>query len=248
MKNRFIALLILLVSIAPVAQAADAGPPAFMEVFTNNVKLGQQATFETGLKELWAALKETGADFPITVRSSGSSPGSYVFLSPLNNMADLDKQNAAFGKAFAKLAPPSAEDFPSWGNSSQTIRLRQDLSYQPENPRLKEGEAVFAYVVRLYVLPPNVPAVAKALASMAALNKKHNIGDPMAVFQNASGEGPMFGIRFLAKSQADHFAQVAKNEATMGDAPAAIRNGVGPMLKRIEYSWSFARPDLDYQP
>lgn len=249
--NRLLApVLTLLMLVSPIALAEEAAaPPQYLNIFTAHVKLGHQAQFESNVKDLWAAMKETGADFPIFVNASASSPGDYNFVTFLDSMADLDTQRAAFNKAFAKLEPPPAgQEPPTTGNESQIIALRQDLSYQPENPRLAEGEAQFANIIYLYVNPPNAPAVAEAITSFVALNRKHGIGDGFGVSQNVTGEGPVFGIRTLAKSQADFYAQAEKNQAKLGEEAVALRMKVGTMLKRIEYSSSIRRADLDYQP
>ena len=126
--------------------------------------------------------------------------------------------------------------------------MRQDLSYQPAEPRLADGDAPFAYLTFLYVQPGHEQGVEAGLKEFGALTEKLKIADGFGVYQNVTGEGPVYIVRTLARDQADYFAQNAINNEKMGEAGIAIRNKVGAMLSRIEFGSGFGRPDLSYQP
>ncbi len=249
MKRFHVLFLALTVLVAPAVSAEEASPPQFLNIFTAHIQLGHQAQYEAAVKKLWMALKEAGADFPVFASQSGDSPGDYGFATPLGSMADMDAQNAIFGKAFAANPDLGAElSMHATGDSSRIIALRPDLSYQPEQPRLSGDEPQFAYFTVLHVRAEHVQSVEDALKAFAELNRKHGIGDGYGVSQNVTGEGPAYSIRTLARSQADYFAQSEMNNAKLGDEAVALRTKVGPMLREISYRWGFRRQDLSYQP
>ena len=168
---------------------------------------------------------------------------------PLSSMADLDAQGEMFEKVFSQNGEALAElGKHENGTESDIVAPRMDLFYQPAEPRLSDGDAPFAYLVYLYAQPEHAQAVAEGIAAFGALNKKLGISDGFGVYQNVTGEGPVFIIRTLARDQADYFAQAAKNDQKLGEEGAAIRNKVGTMLSRIEYGSGIGRPDLSYQP
>ena len=240
-------LALAILSVASSTLAQD--PPPLLSVYTEHVKLGHNADYETTVKELWAAMKKAGADFPVTASQSVSRPGDYTFVSPLSNMADMDHQNEAFGKAFAAMGSLMA-DFGkhSNGNESTVIAPRPDLSYGPASPRVAPADAGFARVMFLHPHPEHAMELEAAIKEFGELSKKKGITDGFGVYTPTIGEGPVYAIRTVAKSEADFYAQQAKNEATMGAEGQALRERVGPMLQKIEYAAGVPRPDLSYQP
>ena len=248
MRRFYSLFLALTILVAPTVFSEEAAP-RYLNIFTAHVKLGHQAEYEAAVKNLWMALKEAGADFPVFASQSGNNPGDYNFVTPLGSMADMDAQNAVFNKAFAE-SPELVTELGTHttGNNSNIIALRPDLSYQPEEPRLAEGEARFAYLTFLHTSAEHAQGVEEAIKAFGELSRKHGIRDGYGVSQNVTGEGPLYVIRTLAKSQADYFAQVEMNDAKLGEEAVAIRAKVGPMLKELSFSWGFGRPDLSYQP
>ncbi len=247
--KRFLSPFLALTILAAPNVFAEEAAPRYLNIFTAHVKLGHQAQYEAGIKNLWIALKEAGADFPVFASQSGDSPGDYNFVTALDSMADMDAQNAVFNKigeqnpgVFAELGVHTT------GNNTAIIALRPDLAYQPEEPRLAEGEAGFAYLTFLHTSAEHAQGVEDAIKAFSELSRKQGIRDGYGVSQNVTGEGPVYVIRTLAKSQADYFAHVEMNDEKLGEEAVAIRAKVGPMLKELSFSWGFGRPDLSYQP
>ena len=239
-------VLLLLTGVAALGQE----PPRYLSIFTGHTHLGHQPQYEAAVKELWAALNKQGGDFPVFASQSLSSPGDYGFVIAMANMAAADAQNATFEKLLGANGAILAElGKHSKGNESAIIAIRADLSYRPDNPRIADGEAGFARVTFLYPHPAHVPEVEAALLEFAALSKKSGIRDGYGVYTDAvGGEGPVYTIRSVAKSEVDYYETAAKNAEAMGEEAAALRAKVGPMLRKIEFSASVPRPDLGYTP
>ena len=248
MKQLLIVAAICALLVAPAASAQDQ-PPQYLSIFTAHVQLGHQADYEEGIKTLWAEMKKHGADFPVFASMSLSDPGSYSFVTTLPNMAAMDAQNEVFGKVFAAnadLLPQLSRH--SRGNESNIIAPRPDLSYSPESPRVTGEGQTFARVTYLYAKPGHAMELEGVIREFVALSAKKGIADGFAVYQNVTGEGPLYAIRTLAKSESDYYSHAEMNAAKLGEAGAALRAKAGPMIQRIEYSASVSRPDLAYQP
>ncbi len=248
MKQLLFACLALSILAAPTAFAQDEAP-TYLSIFTAHTKLGQSAQYEAAVKELWAAMKKAGGDFPVFVSQSTSNPGDYVFVRLLSSMADLDAQNAVFNKVFGQdpnLGAALSQS--SNGNSSAIIAPRPDLAYRPENPRLSEDERNFAGITALFAKPEHAQALEGVIKEFAELSAKKGIRDGFGVSQNVTGEGPVYSIRVQARSEADFYAQAEKNDQLMGEEGAALREKAGKMINRIEVSSGVFRRDLGYQP
>ena len=61
-------------------------------------------------------------------------------------------------------------------------------------------------------------------------------------------DGPAYAIISGGKDEVDFYAQNAKNTAKMGAEWQASLEKSGPMVRRVEYVTSLARPALSYQP
>ena len=250
MKRLFSPILALTVLFASTASAQDAMPaPQLLSIFTAHTKLGHGPQYEAAVKSLWVAMGKAGGQFPVFASQSTSTPGDYSFVTLLSSIGDMDTQGEMFEKAFAQDPGALAELAKHEnGNDNDIVAMRSDLSYQAAEPRLSDDEAQFAYLTYLYAQSEHTQSIEAGITAFAALNKKLGINDRFGVFQNVTGEGPVYIIRTLARSQADNFAQVDKNNAKLGEEGVAIRTRVAAMLSRIEYDSGVARPDLSYQP
>ena len=248
MKRPLFVFLTMVLLMAPVTLAQEEAPQ-FVNLFIAHTKLGHQPQYEAAVKDLWAALKKAGGDFPVFASQSTSSPGDYTFATLLSSLADMDAQGETFNKVFADNAAALAGLAQhSNGNESIVIARRPDLGFQPDNPRVPQDERNFARSTLLYASPEHALALEGVLKEYAELSAKKGIRDPYSVSQNLTGEGPVYRIRTLARSEADYHAQAEKNNATLGEEGNALRAKAGPMLKKIEMSSSVRRPDLSYRP
>ena len=130
--KRFLSPFLALTILAAPNVFAEEAAPRYLNIFTAHVKLGHQAPYEAGIKNLWIALKEAGADFPVFASQSGDSPGDYNFVTALDSMADMDAQNAVFNKAFAGSPELTTElGTHTTGNNSDIIVCGYDTPLGP---------------------------------------------------------------------------------------------------------------------
>ena len=248
MKRTAALTLCALMLLTTVAIAQDA--PRYLEVTTVNTPLGHQADYEKAIKALWGAYAKGGTDFPILAFQSISNPGEYNFVSPFDRFEQIDGRNAVTAKILGAAEKVTAElGKHSHSIASSVLATRPDLSYAPSNPRIPAGEEGFARLTYLYPYRAHIGDVENALKEFAAMSAKKDIPDGFGVYaDHLTGEGPFFIVRTLAKSEADFYLHAEKNTKAMGQAAIDLRNKVGPMLRKIEYTSGVPRPDLNYLP
>ena len=107
--------------------------------------------------EFMAQVQEHKFPYPINVYRCNDF--SFWFLVPLENIADLEVLGNTMNELMAKIATEKGEKIQKlWSETTEyrkdgLIVLRPDLSYIPENPRLKPEEANFFSWTLTYILP-----------------------------------------------------------------------------------------------
>ena len=112
------------------------------------VKIDKQDDYEGYMKELIALFKEHNMELTIKYASK-TSDNKYNYLTPLKNYAELDER-AGFWERFAEKAGKEkvGELFDKMdetyvSHKNMIVRLNHDLSYWPENDRMKGQESKF---------------------------------------------------------------------------------------------------------
>ena len=229
---------------------ALAQEPQMASVLTVHTKLGHGPHYEAQLKKIFAAFKKHGVDRPIQVSTSTSDPGVYSFLSTFSDWADFGAFNAKIQQAYASIPEVMQETQGTFTHTEQSVwAFRPDLAYSPSNPRIGQGEAGFTRLTFFYPHPEHALEFEARMKEFLALNKKH--GNPNAT--NAAAlvmgpEWPAYVVAGYGKDQADLYAEGAKWQGKMQAEWNALAAKAGPMIKRIEYSSSTPRPDLNYTP
>lgn len=242
-------LIVAVVLCVPAAMAQEL--PNYFRVLNVHVDLAKAPDYEAAVKELWKTMAKAEGDFPVFASVSAYQPGHYSFAIPMASMGDYETQQAQFGKAAEHGA---SEIFPKLGsmaydNESSIWRVRPDLSYNAESPRLQDAEVQFNRLAFLMPHPGKAQAFEDVLRDAAAMSKKHGIGDGFMVAQQVVGpDGPAFVVMGWGKDQADFYSQMQKNQQKMGGDWQSILQRSSGMLRDIEFTGAFRRPDLGYQP
>ena len=97
--NRPILAAMVLMLLAGSTSFAQDEAPRYIDVFTSHTKLGQQAEYEAAVKDLWAAMKKAGGDFPANPQHVSLIESLFPFQACLQRLATQqlhgDKRNAA---------------------------------------------------------------------------------------------------------------------------------------------------------
>ena len=180
-----------------------------------------------------------------------SDPGAYTFVVPMTSFADLAAQEQAFGKAFASDPKLTAEMFGMTTSVDDEIwASRSDLGYVPEKPRLQMTEQGFARIALIYVhagADRGVRGDPRGAHRLCARSTASPTASSVAQLI-IGADGPAYAVITGAKDEVDFYTQNAKNIAKMGAEWQASLDKSGPMVRRVEFVTSLARPALNYQP
>ncbi len=126
---------------------------------------------------------------------------------------------------------------------------RTDLSYSPENPRIKGDEIGHVGYTFIYVKPGHQEHFETVCGEFASLYASHNIRQPWNVYQSITGEDlPLYVIGFPAKSALD-LAQTRNDiHETINAEAEELFGTVMNMTRRFEHKEADVRRDLSYSP
>ena len=213
------------------------------------VKPSKVTGYFEGTKELVAQFKEHKYPFPISVFRCNDF--TVLFSVPLENTADLQVLKDTMNELMAKIAPEPAQKIQTLlegtteSREDGLIALRPDLSYIPENPRLKPEETNFYNWTFTYILPGKEQAMEDMAKKYKALYQEKNIPDGFMVYEVIMGkEQPMYILVQNAKNPGDYFS--TDHSETLGEEAAAIQGKLWSVIRKVEYKQAWIARDLTY--
>jgi len=261
MKN-IVPVILAVVLIAPLfsltvlAQEEKKQKNQLFAVFDDVVPPSSVGEFEAGLMA-WKKLN-TKYNFPVPVTVYKTHDNHYYSMLPIQDLADLDKLEEFWVEAKKKAGKAFEEDmaevhkFFSGSYESETfgvITLRVDLSYAPENPRVKQEEFDFLWWNYYYVKTGMVKEAEEIAKEWQTLYKNNSIAESYNVFQPMMwSDLPAFVAAGGALSQADYFTNFEKTAAKFGDAYLALSKKTMDTCRRYEQKFGMIKRELSYVP
>ena len=207
--------------------------------------------YESIVKELVAMLnKHNLPDLHwITLVSSDSK---YRFVSPIKNMADLDK--SSWIKALAEKEGKEAVSalFDRMDKCYDTeldyiLRLDNDLTYMPEGfNQTPEGEN-YRKNHMLYVSPANRKVVREKMKAVKDFNAKKGSKVSYSVYSSGFGADGEYYMVAIAAKDAEHYAKRSnENREILGDERKKVMGDLWSHLLKYEVVEGWIRPDLAY--
>ena len=221
-------------------------------VHEDRVKPGMRDTYEQVTKDLVAACKEHNVQETQWI-SLRMNDNSYLFVSPINSMADLDKNG------FASLSEKMGADkmtalFDRYNETynkhgDYIIYLHKDLSYQPGGiSQTVEGEN-YRVMYYNYVTPENDKAFADTMKKIKASFEKHNSKMYFRVYKSGFGVmGTFYMIAVAAEGEAQGAQRGDENWDVMKDDFEPLLSELSKHTSKMEEKRGWMRPDLAYEP
>lgn len=126
---------------------------------------------------------------------------------------------------------------------------RPDLSYIPENPRLKSREGNFIFLDIFYIQTGKEEEFEKVLKEFVALEKSKNISEEINMFVGDIGtEMPVYIAALSAKNNSDFFTHNEKMWEILGKEGDVLFQKVMSLVRRREFKRIWFLPDLSYIP
>jgi hypothetical protein len=201
----------------------------------------------TGL--LMAQIKEQNFPFPINVFRCNDF--TVLFSVPLENTADLQVLGDTMNEMMATIAPEKGQEIQKLLDGTTEYRedgliaLRPNLSYMPENARLKPEETNFFNWSFTYILPGKEQALEEMAKKYKTLYQTKNIPDGFLLYEVIMGkEQPMYILVQSAKSPADYFS--TDHSEALGKEGAALQSKLWSVIRKVEYKQAWIARDLSH--
>jgi hypothetical protein len=232
-------------------QAQDQNENKMYRVHEDQVKLTMVSEYEAIVKELVAMIeKHKLPDLHwITLVSSDSK---YRFVSPIKNMADLDKPSWIRTLAEKEGNETVSALFDRMDKCYDTeldyiLRLDNELTYMPEGfTQTPEGEN-YRNNHMLYVSPGNRDVVREKMKAVKDFFTKKGSKMHYRVYRSGFGaQGEYYMVAVAAKDDL-HLAQKGKaNDELFGDEGKKVFGELWGHLLKYEEVTGWIRPDLAY--
>ncbi|MEH6537433.1 MAG: hypothetical protein V7719_13625 [Psychroserpens sp.] len=246
--KRGLLFLITVVFAINFVNAQDA--PTMFSVHTDNVKFEMVPQYE----QLAKSLKDNLVKHAITGTSWTAisvEDGRYVYVSPIKNMADLDKNSMAglfekMGEAEAsKLFDDMNQCYDSHSNA--VVHYNTNLSYRPDGYST-DGKNHREYHF-LYYAPKNGKAMREAMSKVKELFEAKGIKNGYDVYHSGFGsEESYFMVSISGKDDVEIAMGGQENDKIFGDEKGEIFFNVIKLTTRYDQVEADVRPDLSYTP
>ncbi len=247
----FLAVCVLALTVAAAAQEKK---PQLYFVEDYVVKPSMVLQFEATFKEVMATVYKP-YNWPWPVETYATEDLHYYFLYPFENLTEIDKAFATFYEILGKFGEQKWDALNrKMGDASEyykqgTITLSPELSYVPEKPRLKPGEAKFVNWGFCYVLPGKEKDFEEQFKKIVAVYKAKKISQGFNGWIGGMGtEMPFYFYTETAKSAADLFLTGEKVIKLVDPEATAIWNTMLGLMRKFETKMGSFRPDLSFVP
>jgi len=248
-KPFLIALSFVLLTNFAIAQNNNS---QMYSVHEDQVKPSMIAEYEEANKELIAKLKEHNIQ-GVNWITSTTQNGRYLYVTPIDNMADLDKRPFAAlaekmgGEAMGKIFDKMDKCYDNHG--SYVIHLDKNLTYMPEGITLTPEGENYRRFFYLHVTPENYSKLIEKTKTIRELYVAKNSKVNYRVYHAGFGViGNYIMVAVAAKDGAEYEKRSAENNTLLGEEGKALFDEMFKLVLKFEAFTGAVRPDLGYSP
>jgi hypothetical protein len=249
------AIAVMAIVGALMAAGDEDAKPKMSMVIIEKVRPSMSMQYEDATKEMCSLLTEHGADPNVVSFWTASGPElGYAFVIPLPDgfnsmestheswMAVIDSIGMERFKAVAAKADACVES-----RSMVHSAHREDLSYTPENPALKQEDIGFIHYTFLYTFAHTEHEFEAIAKEWQALYASKGIRTGWHVYQQVTGDDlPLYVIATVGKSEADFHANRVKIDEKLGEAAKELGMRSQKVIRRVKKQVGHPRPDLSF--
>ena len=231
-----------------------AEKPQLYCIYKEIVKPPLTEQYETAIKYMISEFKAYQIDPEKVHFKTISGPEiGYLYVMPIENFAGMDEMRANWREAVEVIGKEKFEDMVAPAEEAidhvevfHAIR-RADLSYVPENPRLKPDEVEYIHYGFYYVIPGKEKEFEALAGEFVELYKSNNIDSGWVIFQAITGSDlPALVVAHAAKSSADYYSNRERVREVVGEEAKKLGEKVGALVRKMEFQEGMPRPDLSY--
>lgn len=245
-------LAVLLLLPFTLLQAQEDNKSQAYWVHEDVVKPSMVAQYEAVCKDLTSNMKKHNIQ-EVHVLVSNTADNRYLWVSPIENMAQIDKP------VFATLASKMGSDkmsalFDRMDKCYDTehnyvIHLDKELSYMPDGITLTPDGQEYRKFHYYHYTPGNEDAVREKAAAIKELYKSNGSKVHYRVYKSGFGtRGAFYMVAIAAKDAADYANKIAENNKLMGQEWQNLYSDFMSTLINYEVVEGRMRPDMAYAP
>jgi len=241
----------MLMSFMGVQAQEEQGMQMFL-VHEDRTKPAMAKKHETVDKELIIAMKRNEID-DISWITLVTEDFRYLYISPLEKMADLDKDpftslNQKIGqKETNKIFDKYQDTYDEHGE--YILILDKNLSYQPGGINTTPEGKNYRHITMYHYTPANAEKAEDLAKSFLDLYTKKNSRLNYRLYRSDFGVmGSFFWVATAAESPEDFERMREDNRQLLGQEGEILFNQLSETVSSIEVIRGYIRPDLGYQP
>jgi hypothetical protein len=256
MKGKFLVvlfgLLFCLCVLSTLAKGEEQKPQLIlMDEFV--VKPSRIAEFEAASRETLAEWSKH--KYPYSFKGYFTEDMRFIFITPLKNFADIDNYYTVFEELEKKMGTKKKKAL--WKRESAALNYIKsrifyylpELSYSPENPRLKPEEESFAVWSFYYIIPGMEDEFEAVSKEWVNLHREKNWGNGYKCYSGDFGtEIPVYLVIWKTKSEADALINLEKSIDVFGEEGKRLEEKGATLLRGFTMKRGWFRPDLSYIP
>ncbi len=224
-------------------------------IIIEKVKPSMAMQYEDATKEMCALLTAHDADPNLLGFWAVSGPEiGYVFVIPLQDGFSSMKQThenwmvtiESIGKDRWKAIADKADACVESRAVIHTV-YREDLSYTPKNPSLKQEDIDFVQYKFLYTFADKADEFEEIAKQWKALYTSKDITTGWRVYERVTGDDlPVYVVAQVAKSEVAYHTTRAAIKEQLGEAAKALGEKSDKLIRKVESKVGHPRPDLSY--
>jgi hypothetical protein len=235
-------------------EESEAEKPQMFSIYKEIVKPGMTEQYEAAIKHMISEFQAYQIDPEKIHWQAVSGPEiGYVYVAPIENFAAIDQMHVNWMEVLETIGEEKFEEMTASATEAiervdvfQVVQ-RVDLSYAPENPRLKPEEIEYIHYGFFYVIPGKQKDIEALAKEFAELYKSKGIDTGWSIYESVTGSDlPVIVVAQGAKSAADFYSNRERLRELLGEDAKKIGMKVGATVRRMEDKEGIPRPDLSY--
>ncbi|MHC5006633.1 MAG: hypothetical protein ACYTGF_04645 [Planctomycetota bacterium] len=256
-KQLALGLAVALCAMSASVQAGEeqgAEKPQMFSIYKEIVKPGMTEQYEAAVKHMISEFHAYQIDPEKVHWMAVSGPEiGYLYVAPIENWAAIDRQHGYWMEVLETIGMDKWEEMMAPGEEAIErvevfhVAKRADLSYVPENPRLKDEEIEYIHYGFYYVIPGKQKEIEAIAQEFAELYKSKGIDTGWSIYESVTGSDlPVIVVAQGARSAADFHSNRERLHELLGEDAKKIGMKLGATVRRMEFKEGTPRPDLSY--
>ena len=217
------------------------------------IKVDMVEQYETTVAKEVQLWKKHNIDYEVAFASK-TDDNEYYYLTPIENMGDIDKMNSVWAKFMEDAGDAYTKVYKGYEGTyvyhrNMVWRWSAELSYMPGNRRVTPEDVTFVHWDGYYIKEGKEDEVKNVMIKYKELTDGNNIPDPYSVwFCELGGEIGWMVVTRSAENSVGFYTQTTQYREEMGDEFSKLWAEFSPLLKKFEHKNGMPKSEFTYKP